>query len=58
VNDTPQASSTIVGPLKHETQGFASLPGTTIAKIGKWLLVIHGTPELSSQLPLSSIDVN
>jgi hypothetical protein len=39
VNGTPQASSTIVGPLKQETQGFTSLPGTTIAKIGKWLLL-------------------
>lgn len=51
VDDTPQASSAIVGPLKHETQVFASLPGTTIAKIGMWLLIIHGTMVLSSQLP-------
>lgn len=40
---TPTVIVNYSGSLTHETQGFASLPGTSIAKIDRWLLVFHGT---------------
>lgn len=40
---TPTVIVNYSGSLTHETQVFASLPGTSRAKIDRWLMIIHGT---------------